>query len=164
MQTGRMHGTKDIPEDDRHGGRHPVLVLRTDGASRGNPGPAGIGIVLESAGGEIIDEVAEYIGHATNNVAEYNALIRGLQEAARRGAREVAVFSDSELLVRQMKGQYRINNEGLRPLFEQATELARSRFCKFSITHVPREQNRRADRLANLAIDGAASQAQGPSG
>lgn len=151
-------------EDNRSSERCSVLVLRTDGAARGNPGPAGIGIVLESWDGEVIGEVAEYIGHATNNVAEYSALIRGLEEAARRGAREVAVFSDSELLVRQMKGEYRIKNEGLRPLFMRATELARTRFGRFDITHVPREQNKRVDRLANLAIDGAAFPPLGPQG
>lgn len=159
-----MHGTNGMTKCDSVSGGRSALVLRTDGASRGNPGPAGIGIVLESLDGGIVDELAEYIGHATNNVAEYNALIRGLEEAAKHGAMEVTVFSDSELLVRQMNGEYRIKNEGLKPLFMQATELARTRFGKFTITYVPREQNRRADRLANLAIDGAASRAQQPQG
>ncbi|HEY8200078.1 MAG TPA: ribonuclease HI family protein [Actinomycetota bacterium] len=126
--------------------------LRTDGGARGNPGPAGIGIVLEAPGGEVVAEVAKGIGHATNNVAEYQALLEGLSLAAQHGARRLDVFSDSLLMVEQMKGRYKVRNPGLRPLFERARQLVRD-FDKVTFTAVRRERNRAADTLANQGMD-----------
>lgn len=126
--------------------------LRVDGGSRGNPGPSAIGVVLENAEGVAIEELSSSIGVTTNNVAEYRALLAGLDLAQRHGVRKVEVFSDSELLVKQMRGEYRVKNEGLRPLYEQARQQA-ARFEQLSIRHVGREYNARADELVNLALD-----------
>lgn len=120
-------------------------VLHADGASLGNPGPAGIGVVIRADGESI--EISEHIGVATNNVAEYSALLRGLEEMKRLRAEDISVYLDSELIVKHIKGQYRVKNEGLKPLYQKALGLIRS-FRKFSITHVPREKNARADRLS----------------
>jgi ribonuclease HI len=127
------------------------LEVFADGASRGNPGEAGLGVVVRSQG-KVLKEVAEYIGSATNNVAEYLALIRGLEEALLLGASEVSFFSDSELLVKQICGEYKVKNEGLQPLHLHAKQLI-SKFKKFVITHKYREDNQHADELANRAID-----------
>ncbi|MBI5699454.1 ribonuclease HI family protein [Candidatus Saganbacteria bacterium] len=124
-----------------------------DGASRGNPGEAGLGVVVRSEG-KVIKEVAEYIGRATNNVAEYLALIRGLEEALLLGANEASFFSDSELMVKQIKGEYKVKNEGLQPLHLHARQLI-AKFKKFEITHKYREDNQHADDLANRAIHNA---------
>lgn len=129
------------------------LVLHTDGAARGNPGPAGIGVVIVGEDGRTLERIAEPIGATTNNVAEYTALLRGLRRAKELGADRVRVFSDSELMVRQLLGVYRVKQEHLRPLYDEALRLARS-FAAFDIVHVPRERNRDADRLANEGIDG----------
>jgi ribonuclease HI len=126
--------------------------LRTDGGARGNPGPAGIGVVLEAPGGEVVAEVAKGIGHATNNVAEYQALLEGLRLASQHGARRLDVFSDSLLMVEQMKGRYKVRNPGLQPLFARARELVRG-FEKVTFTAVRRERNKAADALANQAMD-----------
>ena len=123
-----------------------------DGACRGNPGPASIGGLILGKGGSVLREISECLGDTTNNVAEYTALIRALEEAKALGARRVEAFSDSQLLVRQMSGQYRVKHPGLKPLHLRAAELARG-FERFAFTHVPREQNRDADRLANEALD-----------
>lgn len=130
------------------------LVIYTDGAARGNPGPAGAGVRIEATDGAALAEIAEYLGEATNNVAEYKALLLGLERARSLGASEIEVRSDSELLVRQMTGEYRVRNEGLRPLVARAHALARAFTC-VDYVHVRRERNRDADRLANLAIDRA---------
>jgi ribonuclease HI len=132
-----------------------VLVLHTDGASRGNPGEAGFGVHV-SAGGETVAELYGYLGHATNNVAEYQALLHGLRYALARGAREVRVYSDSELVVRQMEGRYRVKHPDLVPLHREARQLL-GRFAAARIAHVRREANREADRLANRAVDERAS-------
>ncbi|EKP95067.1 tRNA (adenine(22)-N(1))-methyltransferase TrmK [Thermaerobacter subterraneus] len=137
--------------------------LHTDGAARGNPGPAGIGVVLIGPDGAVAERIARFIGAATNNVAEYTALITGLQRALDRGARRLDVYSDSELMVRQLNGQYRVKNEGLKPLFEQAARLA-AQFERVRFIHVPRERNREADRLANQGIDQGMAGAQGTPG
>jgi len=132
----------------------PALALRlhVDGASRGNPGEAGFGIhVTDAAGGEVA-ALFGYLGTATNNVAEYQALLHGLRFALDRGARAVEVFSDSELLVRQLEGRYRVKHPGLVPLHREAQSLL-ARFDKRSVAHVRREQNREADALANRAVD-----------
>ena len=124
-----------------------------DGACRGNPGPASVGGVIMSAQGSILREISERLGETTNNVAEYTALIRALEEAQALGARRVEAFSDSQLLVRQMEGRYRVKHPGLKPLHARATALAEC-FERFVFTHVPREENAQADRLANEALDG----------
>lgn len=125
--------------------------MRTDGGSRGNPGPAGAGFVVQS-GGATVCRGGRFLGVCTNNVAEYEALISGLECALALGYDDVTVYADSELLVRQMNGQYRVKNANLRPLFERARELL-ARFQTSRIAHVRREQNTEADALANEAMD-----------
>jgi probable phosphoglycerate mutase len=129
--------------------------LSTDGGARGNPGPAAYGYVLETEDGTVLDARGETIGRATNNVAEYRALIAGLESAAERGVTELDVVSDSELLVKQMRGEYRVKNEVLRALWEEANELER-RFLRVRYTAVRREHNELADRLVNEALDSLA--------
>lgn len=126
-------------------------VLRSDGGARGNPGPAGAGFVIEIEG-EIACQAGRYLGPATNNVAEYEALIWGLENVSALGFRDVDVFSDSELLVKQINGQYKVKNAGLKPLFSRALVLLRS-FDSFQVTHIRREANAAADALANQAMD-----------
>jgi ribonuclease HI len=129
--------------------------LSTDGGSRGNPGPAAYGYVLETEDGTVLDARGETIGVATNNVAEYRALLAGLEAAIERGVDEVEVVSDSELLVRQMRGEYKVKNDALRELVDDAHALAR-RLAKISYTAVRREHNELADRLVNEALDSTA--------
>ncbi|MHB8508267.1 MAG: ribonuclease HI family protein [Candidatus Dormibacteria bacterium] len=132
-----------------------TAVLHTDGGARGNPGPAAIGIVveLESAGErEVVAEIGERIGHASNNVAEYRAVIRGLEEAARLSATRVNCFLDSQLVVEQLNGRYRVKHPDMVPLHRRATQLAMA-FESVTYHHVRREQNRDADRLVNQALD-----------
>jgi ribonuclease HI len=126
--------------------------LRTDGGARGNPGPAGIGVVLVGPDGATVDELAKGIGWATNNVAEYQALIEGLRLARSHGVDRLAVFSDSTLMVEQMKGRWKVRHPGLKPLFSLAGKLAKE-VGRVRYVAVPRERNRRADELANLGID-----------
>lgn len=128
-----------------------AVVLRTDGGSRGNPGPAGAGFVIET-GGEIVCRGGRFLGSHTNNVAEYEALIWGLENVSAMGFRQVTVYADSELLVKQVNGAYRVKNEGLKPLFARAVKLLRS-FDAFKVVHVRREQNADADEMANQAMD-----------
>ncbi len=134
----------------------PALQLHVDGASRGNPGEAGFGIQVTTPDGTAVASLYGYLGRATNNVAEYQALLHALRFALARGAREVAVLSDSELLVRQLEGRYRVKSPGLLPLHREARELI-ARFERVRIEHVPRERNREADALANRAVDERAS-------
>jgi len=128
--------------------------LSTDGGARGNPGPAAFGYVLEADDGTVLAAHGERIGVATNNVAEYRALIAGLEKAVELALDEVEVVSDSELLVKQMRGEYRVKNEALRELSIEAARLAR-RIGKVSYTAVRREHNELADRLVNEALDAA---------
>jgi ribonuclease HI len=128
--------------------------LSTDGGARGNPGPAAFGYVLETPDGTVLDARGETIGVATNNVAEYRALIAGLEAALTHGVTELEVVSDSELLVKQMNGEYRVKNEALRELSLEAARLARQ-VGKVRYTAVRREQNELADRLVNEALDAA---------
>ena len=128
--------------------------LSTDGGARGNPGPAAYGYVLEADDGTILAAHGETIGVATNNVAEYRALIAGLEKAVEVGVDQLEVVSDSELLVKQMKGEYRVKNENLRPLAVQASRLARE-VGRVRWTSVRREHNELADRLVNEALDAA---------
>ena len=128
--------------------------LHTDGGARGNPGPAGIGAILIHDSGEVIGELAEGIGIATNNVAEYRALIAGLELALAKGVTELEVLMDSELVVSQMQGQWKIKNKGLQPLALEANSLL-NRFETTKLRHVPREANADADKLANQGMDAA---------
>jgi ribonuclease H / adenosylcobalamin/alpha-ribazole phosphatase len=128
--------------------------LSTDGGARGNPGPAAYGYVLEAEDGTVLAAHGEAIGVATNNVAEYRALIAGLEKAVEIGVRQLEVLSDSELLVKQMKGEYRVKNEALRELATQASRLARQ-IGRVRWTSVRREHNELADRLVNEALDAA---------
>lgn len=130
------------------------LILHIDGAARGNPGPAGIGVVIGDEAGSFRDEHQAFIGEATNNVAEYEALLFGLRKARELGHATVKIFSDSELLVRQVQGRYRVKNPRLRKFYDEAQDLLRS-FDGFEIAHVDRGMNSRADLLANQAIDAA---------
>ncbi len=126
-------------------------ILHTDGGSRGNPGPAGIGYVLTIPGQEVITH-GEYIGEGTNNTAEYMALIQGLQAAKKKGVKEIECILDSELVVRQMQGRYKVKDANLRKLFKIAKETT-SHFQKVTFTAVRREKNKQADQLVNEALD-----------
>jgi ribonuclease HI len=126
--------------------------LYTDGGARGNPGPAAFGYVLEDADGEVLAQHGEAIGIATNNVAEYSALVAGLRKAIEAGVDTLEVVSDSELLVKQMRGEYRVKNEALRSLSVQASRLGRE-LGSVEYTHVKRAHNELADRLVNEALD-----------
>lgn len=132
--------------------------VHIDGASRGNPGPAGIGIAIFDPEGGLRERIHESIGEATNNVAEYRALLAALDRALALGIQELEVRSDSELLVRQLQGKYQVKHPGLKPLFAAARERI-ARLRRFRIQHVPREQNAEADALANQGIDEAAQAA-----
>jgi ribonuclease HI len=132
---------------------HRRLVIHVDGGARGNPGPAAIGVVICAPDGALLDELAETIGTATNNVAEYRALLRGLERAAELGAREVDLVGDSQLVANQLTGAYRVKHPAMRPLYEQARR-ALAGFERWEIRSVPRAQNARADALVNRALDG----------
>ncbi|HPI73758.1 MAG TPA: ribonuclease HI family protein [bacterium] len=128
-----------------------VVRVHIDGGSKGNPGPAGIGIVFSDADGAVLHEHYEYIGEQTNNAAEYHALLKALELAEELGYHALSLHSDSELLVGQISGDYQVKNERLLPLYFRAEEAIR-RLRSFSIRAIPRAENKRADRLANLAI------------
>ncbi|MFH1003080.1 MAG: ribonuclease HI family protein [Chloroflexota bacterium] len=130
------------------------LIIHADGASRHNPGPAAIGATLRDSQGKLVASVSRAIGRATNNQAEYRAVIAALEEALKLGASQVMVKLDSELVVRQLSGQYRVRQAGLQPLHRQVTRLL-AQFRQVTISHVPRQQNAEADRLANQALDTA---------
>jgi len=136
------------------------VTIYTDGGARNNPGPAGIGVVIQGDKGKVLKEVSEYIGEATNNVAEYRALIRALEELQTlfgdktRGMR-VEVRMDSELIVRQMSGLYKVKEPALQELFGAASQIKMERVPNIIFTHVRREKNKRADELVNQAIDAA---------
>ena len=131
------------------------LVVNVDGGARGNPGPAAIGVIVRTVDGEVIADAGESIGTATNNVAEYRALLRGIELAAQYGATELELYGDSELVVKQIRGEYRVKDAGLKPLHAQARQ-ALSAFASWSFGHVRREQNSEADALVNQALDAAA--------
>ncbi len=128
------------------------LVIHTDGGSRGNPGPAGIGVFITDEGGRVVMEHSRFIGEATNNEAEYTAVIDALEHAKQLGADEADFFLDSELVVRQLNRQYRVKDAELATLFVKVWNLMTG-FRRTKFTHVPREQNKEADRLVNEAID-----------
>lgn len=129
------------------------VIVNVDGGARGNPGPAAIGVVVRDGDGQIVEELGETIGEATNNVAEYKALLRGIALAAAQGASEVELIGDSELVVRQVEGRYKVKNAGIKPLHEEV-KRALADFDSWSIAHVRRAENADADRLVNQALDG----------
>jgi ribonuclease HI/probable phosphoglycerate mutase len=129
-----------------------LWTITTDGAARGNPGPAAIAFIIERAGEKDIQH-KESLGEATNNVAEYTALIRALEKARDLGGKRLVIQSDSDLMVQQMKGRYKVKNPGLLALHEKARHLCKT-FEDVSFRHIPREENTRADRLCNQALDG----------
>jgi len=139
-------------QDGGPGTRMMSVSLYCDGASRGNPGPSGAGVVLLDEKGEQIFELSRYLDNGTNNEAEYRALVRGLEAAADLGVKQIEIFSDSELVVRQISGKYKVRNPRLRSLFDQAVSRLQQ-FDEYAIFHVGRELNQRADQLANEAID-----------
>lgn len=128
------------------------VIINCDGAARGNPGPAGAGAVVVAEDGTVLAEVAEGLGETTNNVAEYTAVIRGLQAAQRLGARDVLLRSDSQLLINQLTGRYRVKASHLQPLHREVRELLGT-FDHVDLEHVPRERNAAADHLANVGVD-----------
>jgi len=127
-------------------------TLFADGGSRGNPGPAASAAILLGSEGELLEEISAYLGTATNNVAEWTALVLGLEAARNLGIRRLDVRLDSELVVRQLRGEYRVKHVGLQPLYQRAVRLLRA-FEKVDIGHVPRAQNTDADALVNAALD-----------
>lgn len=129
-----------------------IIIAYCDGGSRGNPGPAGYGVHIEDAKGATVGDLSEFVGKKTNNFAEYSGLLAALQFALDHGYPRLKVVSDSELMVKQIKGQYRVNSPELRPLYEEAKRRI-ARLDSFQIQHVLREKNRQADRLANEAMD-----------
>jgi ribonuclease HI len=132
--------------------KNEQLIIYTDGGSRGNPGPAGFGVVFYDAERNIISEFDRYIGVATNNQAEYQAIVFALEKAAEAGAHSLSLFLDSELAVKQLNGEYKVKNKDLASLFLKIHNL-KTKFSSVSFTHVRREHNKEADRLANQAMD-----------
>ncbi len=132
-----------------------AVVIHTDGASRGNPGPAAIGVVIAEPSGRVLAEFGEALPNTTNNVAEYTAVIRALERARALGARRVQCLMDSQLVVRQLNGQYRVKHPDMLPLYRRVLELIQE-YDEVTFAHVPRELNAEADRLANQALDGGA--------
>jgi ribonuclease HI len=140
------------PEAEVGGGRPGRLILRTDGASRGNPGPAAAGVVIEDEDGQLIARGRRVLGRMTNNQAEYRALILGLKSIEHYRPSSVTVYLDSELVVNQMTGRYRVRDESLRPLYDEAQREAH-KLREVRFVHVPRAENHLADALANEALD-----------
>lgn len=128
------------------------LVLHVDGGARGNPGPAAVGVVVSTPGGDVVEERSERIGQATNNVAEYRAVLLGLERARSLGASEIEIIGDSELVARQLGGSYKVKHPSMKPLYQQAMAALKP-FESWSFRTVPRAQNARADELVNEALD-----------
>lgn len=128
------------------------LIIYTDGGARGNPGPAGCGVIIYNEARQVIAEISEFLGVATNNQAEYQALILALKKAQALGAKEIDFYLDSELVVKQLKREYKVKNKDLAPLFLMIHNLSLD-FKRLTYTHIPRERNQEADRLANEAMD-----------
>ena len=129
-----------------------MWTAHVDGAARGNPGPAGIGVVIEDADGNVVKEIGEPLGRTTNNVAEYSAMIRALEEARALGCARLRVYTDSELMAHQLNGKYSVKAPHLVPLFQRARTLL-AQFDQATVSHVRRELNRRADALSNIGAD-----------
>ncbi|MEW5766203.1 MAG: ribonuclease HI family protein [bacterium] len=142
-----------------------VLVIYTDGAAKGNPGPAGAGAVIYNRDGIRLKTLSQPLGRTTNNVAEYRALILALKEAEEIGGKQIRLYSDSELMVRQLKGEYKVKNMGLRPLYTQAVRQIKN-FEEVNISHLPREDNEEANALADQAskMQSPEHRAQNPEG
>src|SRR4030081_2252203 len=151
MPSSRMPGAKHLFESRESPPQH-YLIAHSDGGARGNPGPAGYGVVIEDESGRKVASLSEYLGHQTNNFAEYQGLIAALEYAVEHGPKALKLISDSELLVRQIKGIYKVKNATLQDLHGRAKELI-AKLDGFSIGHAFREQNREADELANQAMD-----------
>jgi len=132
--------------------KNSKIEIYVDGGSRGNPGPSGVGVVILDAKGKRLKEISRYIGETTNNIAEYNALLYGLEEALILRIDEIVVNLDSELVAKQLTGDYRVKGPGLKPLFERAMNMLKS-FKSFEIRHIERENNKEADKLVNRAIN-----------
>ena len=132
--------------------KNKKIEIYVDGGSRGNPGPSGVGVVVLDASGKRLKEISKYIGETTNNIAEYNALLYGLEEALILRAEEVVINLDSELVAKQLTGDYRVKDSGLKPLFERAMNMLKS-FKSFEVRHIEREMNKEADKLVNRAIN-----------
>jgi ribonuclease HI len=150
MRPRESHSGELFPEQRK--AARPVHTAHADGGARGNPGPAGYGVVIHDASGRKIAELSEYLGHQTNNYAEYQGLLAALRYAHANGIKALKIVSDSELMVRQMKGIYKVRNPELRKLYDEAQRLVRE-LDHFEIRHALREHNRDADRLANQAMD-----------
>jgi ribonuclease HI len=148
----RAGGSQRIVSPPAPRKEYPEFFIHADGASRGNPGEAGAGAVISDARGRTIKELKCSLGLTSNNVAEYRALILALEKALELGARSVTVFLDSELVVRQIRGEYRVREPHLKILYQKAQEIL-NQFSGYSMLYIPREENRRADQLANEAID-----------
>ena len=140
------------PKGDSAGSSTHWITANVDGGARGNPGPAGYGVYIRDSKGQVIAQLSEYLGHKTNNFAEYSALLAALEYAIKNNVHALKVISDSELMVRQMTGQYKVNSADLKPLYDKARSLVRQ-LDKFAIEHVLRTKNQQADRLANDAMD-----------
>ena len=151
-ETGSLFPKKQSAHEPRSVPPVSWITANVDGGARGNPGPAGYGVYIRDASGTPIKQISEYLGHKTNNFAEYSALLAALQFAVDNGHPALKVISDSELMVRQMTGRYRVSSPDLKPLYEKASALVRQ-LDRFSIEHVLRAQNKHADRLANEAMD-----------
>jgi ribonuclease HI len=130
----------------------PAMIANIDGGARGNPGPAAFGVVIRNSKGELVAELSDYLGLQTNNFAEYSGLLAALDYAVRENCPSLKIYSDSELLVRQMQGRYKVNNLALQQLFARAQSLVR-KLQSFQIEHVLRERNKEADRLVNKTLD-----------
>jgi len=151
-QHGGLFGDAGVADPLRNSPKQPAYTVNIDGGSRGNPGPAAYGVVIRDPRGEVVARLKKYIGRATNNVAEYYGLIAALDYAQSQGIRALRIESDSELLVNQMRGRYKVKSADLKPLFERAQKMSRA-FESFRIEHVYRERNAEADKLANEALD-----------
>jgi ribonuclease HI len=151
MYSSRSAGTKPLFESRENPPEH-YLIAHSDGGARGNPGPAGFGVLIKDESGRKVAALSEYLGHQTNNFAEYQGLIAALEYAIEHGPKALKLISDSELLVRQIKGIYKVKNATLQDLHGRAKELI-AQLDWFSIGHAFREQNQEADRLANEAMD-----------
>lgn len=128
-----------------------VATLHFDGGSRGNPGPAAAAAVIKDSQGVVLAEVTDYLGDATNNIAEYTGLLLGLKKAVELGLKQLDIYGDSELIVRQVKGEYKVRNQGMKPLYAEVMQSLEQ--LKWQITHVPRAENHEADALVNQVLD-----------
>lgn len=148
MSQGSLFEEKRQP----HGTSSDAVIANIDGGARGNPGPAAYGVVIRNRKGEVLAELSDYLGLQTNNYAEYSGLLAALDYAVRHGYKSFKIFSDSELLVRQMQGRYKVNNLALQELFARAQSMVK-KLDRFSIEHVLRERNKEADLLVNKVLD-----------